>query len=177
MVGGSCVTPHLLLCQDFFAEKVNLLCHFGLSCRAGIVSKFLHTPVCPKAVPRDWASQELSPSFPQRYFVEESVDGAVTHGRSHHLPTGCVLNNRIYLPVFSAPKILRARNLDDFRLAQLHGVSRHFTIVQEKLLSWCFPCHQKTGWKRGWEMLQQISPWLQGQIFIFHCVPLEFCRF
>lgn len=32
----------------------------------------------------------------------------------------------------SAPKILRARNLDDFRLAQLHGVgSGHFTNVQE----------------------------------------------
>lgn len=61
---------------------------------------------------------------------------------------------------------------------QLRGVVRgHFTNVQEKLLSWCFPCHQKTGWKRGWEMLWQKSPWLQGQIFIFHCVPLEFCRF
>lgn len=37
----------------------------------------------------------------------------------------------------SVPKILRARNLDDFRLAQLHGVvSGHFTNVQEKFLSW-----------------------------------------
>lgn len=38
--------------RGFFAEQVNLLRPFGLSCCAEIVSKFLHRPVCPKAGPR-----------------------------------------------------------------------------------------------------------------------------
>lgn len=127
------MSPDLLLCQRFFAEKVNLLCHFGLSCSAGIVPKFPHRPVCPKAGPRGWI---FLPIFSTVLFCGRVSRWSCDPWKVSPFTKLCVLRNRIYMLLCLCPKNPAGK---EFGWLQLHSYVVWLEGTSQMCRRSCFP--------------------------------------
>lgn len=83
---------------------------FGLSCCAGILSKCLQKAVYAKPGPGGPGFEQLAPRVSTLLFCEIVSRWSCDLWKvSHCLLTCCMLNNRIYTPVFLCPRNLAGK--------------------------------------------------------------------